>query len=102
MRKKAKRRSKKIITILLFYCLFWGFVWGFLTVSTRSYNRLSHTPVVMAHLDLRANTLTLAEHTSTWEAIEPTDAWYFWMATLPNAAGDWAIHTWMMLVHKTG
>ena len=45
-----KRTTSRILRMLLCYLLFCGFVWAFLTVQTRSHNRLSHEPAAMAQL----------------------------------------------------
>ncbi|MFR6496286.1 MAG: hypothetical protein ACLUOF_07785 [Ruminococcus sp.] len=54
-----KRTTSRILRMLLCYLLFCGFVWAFLTVQTRSHNRLSHEPAAMAQLVCHNETVML-------------------------------------------
>ena len=100
MQTKTKRHIRRWSIAVLLYVLLWTFLWGFLAVRTASYNRLSHDPVVMAQLTVTEDTatLSLAEQTTTWTCSGDVDRWYFWIATLPTTAADWAIQTWRMLM----
>ena len=84
--------------MLLCYLLFCGFVWAFLTVQTRSHNRLSHEPAAMAQLVCHNETvmLHLPDQSYQWK-LPQLDSQWLWIAALPDAAWNSAVCTWQVL-----
>lgn len=93
-----KRTTSRILRMLLCYLLFCRFVWAFLTVQTRSHNRLSHEPAAMAQLVCHNETvmLHLPDQSYQWK-LPQLDSQWLWIAALPDAAWNSAVCTWQVL-----
>lgn len=94
----GKWRRAGITGIL--YLILCAFFWGFLTVETRSHNRLSHEPITMAQLTIQPdNTISfsLAEETWHWYSPDVPENLFLWLSVLPEISVDTAIEIWHFL-----
>ncbi len=94
-----KRWVRRSIMILLCYAFLWSFVLAFLLVYVRSYNRLSHEPVTMAHMTIQPDSaaLSLANEELVWEYPAISDQAYVILGTFPGAEMDMTFAIWQLL-----
>ena len=70
MKQTHRRRWRRLLQGLCLYGLLCGFFWAYLTVQTRSQNRMTHTPAAMAQLTIQPNqtaSLCLAAQEYRWK-----------------------------------
>ena len=89
MKQTHRRRWRRLLQGLCLYGLLCGFFWAYLTVQTRSQNRMTHTPAAMAQLTIQPNqtaSLCLAAQEYRWK-LPRLDSQWLWLAALPDTAG---------------
>ena len=99
MKQTHRRRWRWLLQGLCLYGLLCGFFWAYLTVQTRSQNRMTHTPAAMAQLTIQPNqtaSLCLAAQEYRWE-LPRLDSQWLWLATLPDTARNGAVLLWQLL-----
>ena len=99
MKQSHRRRWRRLLQGLCLYGLLCGFFWAYLTVQTRSQNRMTHTPAAMAQLTIQPNqtaSLCLAAQEYRWE-LPRLDSQWLWLAALPDTAGNGAVLLWQLL-----
>ena len=100
MKQTHRRRWRRLLQGLCLYGLLCGFFWAYLTVQTRSQNRMTHTPAAMAQLTIQPNqtaSLCLAAQEYRWELPRLAFSVALAGSNCRDTAGNGAVLLWQLL-----